>query len=193
VFFGVEAVGPSPAELFQGFIETAADGGFVAAELGEGIDGTAVVIECSAELAGGFLVFLAGIGRRFVFFFVVFVLVAGLVFADGFKAGSKEAGFDPLETVHAPLGDGHLTDQVFLMGADGPMFDVERGEKLMEGVRILFGQEGGSRGEAMLEGVSAGGGEALRSGWAVGTATVFPVGADLFERRHGERLPPVEG
>ena len=44
------------------------------------------------------------------------------------------AGFDP-------LGDGHLTDQVFLVG-----------------------------------------GEAFRCHWAVGTATVFRVGADLLER-----------
>jgi hypothetical protein len=129
-------------------------------------------MDWSAKLAGGFEVFPAGLGGRFV----------GLVLADDFKAGSKEAGFDALETVHAPLGDGHLTDQAFLMGTDGLRFDVERGEKLVKGVRILFGQEDGRGAEAMLEGVSAGGGEAFRSGWAVGTATVFLVGADLLER-----------
>jgi hypothetical protein len=47
-------------------------------------------------------------------------------------------------------------------------------------VRMLFGQEEGP-----------GGGEAFRSRGAVGTATVFPVGADLFERRHGGGLPPI--
>jgi hypothetical protein len=156
--------------LFFGVGLIAADGRLVAAELGEGIDSTAVVIECSAKLAGGFKVFLAGIWGRFV----------GLGFADGLRAGRKEAGFDRLETVQAPWGDGHSTDQVFRVGADGLMFDVERGEKLMKGVRMLFGQEEGP-----------GGGEAFRSRGAVGTATVFPVGADLFERRHGGGLPPI--
>jgi hypothetical protein len=108
---------------------------------------------------------------------------------DGFYI---ELRFDEGEALEAPLGGGHIVDQVALDGAVGVKF-VEVGvEELMEFFGVLRGQKEVLGGEAVLQCIL---GRALAAGFGLGAMRFCAVGAGGFGfagRRHLGHLGGLE-
>ena len=161
-------------EFLEGFVVGAADGVFVARELGEGV-GFAVPIEGDAEKAGVLVVELlfggAGGARGGI--------GATLGLARAFHGIDEDAGLEAEGAAETPLGAGQLADVGVFEGVGGLEEVEETVEQGLEVGEVLLGEDGVAGAEAVGAGVGGDFGFTLGSSGAGGAPGVAAIGVYL--------------
>ena len=156
------------AELGYGFEESAADGVFVAGDVGE-VGAEGALGEAVAQEEGVAIVWPRGVG-------------AGAALGEWKHAAPgafEHAGFDAGNALQAPIGGGDLQDEQFFKGANGLKVVLEGGKEFEEDLIVLAGDGDIAGEEAVLEGVAAGGDFAFGGLGAGAQESVAAVGVSL--------------
>jgi len=185
-FFGRRwrAAGAGVEETVEGLVELALERVFVAGQLGEGV-AAGVSVEQDAEQAGVLVELLVrGEGGGGLLVVILLVVVLVLELADFFEAADEEAGLDAGEALEAPLGGGHLVDQVGFERAFRLVLGFEGGEELEVLGAVLDGEDDLAGEQAVADGVGAGAGLAFGGLGSGGVPGVFAIGSDLIFGGH---------
>jgi hypothetical protein len=92
------------------------------------------------------------------------------------EVNPDEIPFEAAGAAETPPGGGELVDQGEVGSGGGVVLVLEGAEELVEGARVLAGEEGVLRGESVLEGVAGGPSLTLGGPGPCGKLRVVPVG-----------------
>jgi len=161
-------------EFLEGFVVGAADGVFVARELGEGV-GFAVPVEGDAKEAGVLVVELlfGGAGG------VRGGIGATLGLARAFHGIDEDAGLEAEGAAETPCGAGQLAEAGVFEGVGGLEEVEETVEQGLEVGEVLLGEDGVAGAEAVGAGVGGDFGFTLGSSGAGGAPGVAAIGVYL--------------
>jgi hypothetical protein len=163
-------------------IEVAAEHGFIAAELDEGVGAAGIALKGKAEEAGELIVGIAEGWDGLAAPAVAVFLPANLL-----QAREIDAVLDAAEAAETPLGGGQLLDELIFEPAGGLVLGEDFGEEGEKLAGILITEDDLAGQQAVASGVERGAGLPGGRGGAGALAGIAPVRFDLVRGCHKKR------